>query len=255
MFVTGGAADIEHARSVLKTSGLRSFDGSCAADGVQLQGRRLIGVAFPAVNAWNAGLQAWNATMAATKFTGPEAIDHAVADESPIEQGHRPSSAFTGEPPKRLGTYCSTRRQSHRHPTRAYPLAALVDANHGRLVRLLPDLHRYRSALPMDTLLRARRRPLYGELIRDLADQTGQPIDLVRRVYDNELARLAVTARIPTTCCCWPGGVRRTGLRGAPGPTALYDRAHRDVLRKAIADRHPQCGNPKSPVLPVRPFS
>jgi len=49
----------------------------------------------------------------------------------------------------------------------------------------------------MDTSLAAAQQPLNDDAIDDLAHQTGEPIDRVRKVYEKEFARLAAIARIP----------------------------------------------------------
>jgi len=49
----------------------------------------------------------------------------------------------------------------------------------------------------MDTPLATVQRALNGDAIDDLAHETGEPIDRIRKVYEEEFARLAATARIP----------------------------------------------------------
>jgi len=49
----------------------------------------------------------------------------------------------------------------------------------------------------MYTPLAAGQKALNDDAIDDLANETGEPIDRVRRVYEEELARLASIARIP----------------------------------------------------------
>ena len=49
----------------------------------------------------------------------------------------------------------------------------------------------------MDNALAADPEALNDGAIGDLAHETGEPIDRVRKVYEQEFARLAATARIP----------------------------------------------------------
>ena len=49
----------------------------------------------------------------------------------------------------------------------------------------------------MDTPIAAAQKALNDDAIDDLARETGEPIDRVRKVYEEEFARLAAIARIP----------------------------------------------------------
>ena len=48
----------------------------------------------------------------------------------------------------------------------------------------------------MDTPVATAQQPLNDDAIDNLAHQTGEPIDRVRKVYEVEFARLAAIARI-----------------------------------------------------------
>jgi len=43
----------------------------------------------------------------------------------------------------------------------------------------------------------ANERAIDADMVAALADETGQPLPVVRRVYDREFARLRADARIP----------------------------------------------------------
>ncbi len=49
----------------------------------------------------------------------------------------------------------------------------------------------------MDTPLATEQKALNDDAIDDLAHETGEPIDRIRKVYEEEFARLATIARIP----------------------------------------------------------